>query len=167
MNATPRSMIVYHGYVMRALAAFALPEAEVIDFGWEVDHIARAETARSGAVARDQHDHGQAEEIAARAPSAASQPILMDLPVSPQPCLMTLPESGRRAVRRRGHAGRPGSGPQDETCGSCIHYRSVAGGARRFPKCDLTRKSWTNGSGSDIRRCDPACDRWASQLKAT
>ena len=52
-----------------------------------------------------------------------------------------LPEHvlGRKHVPKRGHAARPGSGPEGQTCGTCRHRVSVDGGARWYTKCGLTR----------------------------
>ena len=59
----------------------------------------------------------------------------------------------------RGHAARPGTGPEGETCKSCKHYtlRHFAG---TYRKCGLTRAKWTGGAGTDIRAGDPACEKW-------
>jgi hypothetical protein len=58
---------------------------------------------------------------------------------------------------RGGYAAAPGSGPEGKTCGDCTHYRSVDGGSRSYPKCDLMRAHWTRGPGSDIKAGSPAC----------
>ncbi len=97
----------------------------------------------------------------AAAPEQALLP--MHLPVQIPAPLMALPESAGRFPKTRGHAARPGSGPAGETCGSCAQYRSVQGGARSHPKCELARSRWTHGPGSDIRKCDPACERRSSK----
>ena len=86
--------------------------------------------------------------------------------------LMELPPSALAAAKERarfkmrGHAMPPGTGPKDETCGSCQHYTSVQGGARTWPKCGLARARWTGGSGSDIRKKDPACSKWEPKRDA-
>lgn len=76
-----------------------------------------------------------------------------------------LPDHVLRAstVPRRGHAARPGSGPEGQTCGSCRHYtrRITRGGT--FRKCGLTKATWTGGPGSDIRKKDPACHLWEAE----
>ena len=74
--------------------------------------------------------------------------------------LTVLPERALCAVKRRGHAGRPGGGPDGETCGSCEHRVAVSGGAKIFSKCDLNRLNWTHGSAGDIRKKDPASQFW-------
>ena len=81
--------------------------------------------------------------------------------------LMLLPQSAldyaRTRVRKRGHAGYPGAGPNAETCGSCQHSRSVQGGRKAFSKCVLNERNWTGGPGSDIRMKDPACEFWVAK----
>ena len=97
---------------------------------------------------------------------AQQAPLPIALPVHVQPPLMALPESALRPLKlwkTRGHAARPGTGPAGETCGSCASYRSVQGGTRCYPKCELRRSSWTGGPGSDIRKRDPACERWSAK----
>lgn len=73
--------------------------------------------------------------------------------------LMFLPESARHAVKRRGHAWLPGSGPEGETCRSCKHYTRIHY-AGTYLKCKLMEAHWTHGPGSDIRAKDPACKFW-------
>lgn len=80
--------------------------------------------------------------------------------------LMVLPERALKAKRlpkQRGHAAAPGTGPQSETCGSCMHRESVRGGARAFSKCGLMRRNWTHGKASDIARNHPACLHWSAR----
>jgi hypothetical protein len=58
--------------------------------------------------------------------------------------------------KKTGYAAIPGTGPKNETCGTCDHCyftRSVSG--KRFNKCDLVKE--THGSGTDIRRKSQAC----------
>lgn len=77
--------------------------------------------------------------------------------------LMLLPQSAldaaKRAAKRKGHAGNPGSGPDGETCKTCEHY-TLRQLASTYRKCGLMRRSWTGGAGTDIRAGDPACDKW-------
>jgi hypothetical protein len=63
-------------------------------------------------------------------------------------------------VRRRGHAGQPGRGPEGATCRGCAHYRRVDGGSKRYLKCALMEAHWTRGPGSDIGAKDPACQHY-------
>ena len=67
---------------------------------------------------------------------------------SPAPC--------RRCVDRA-HPDRPGTGPSGEICGSCAHYARVEYHDRTYRKCGRLRGVWTHGTGTDIRRNDPAC----------
>ena len=66
-------------------------------------------------------------------------------------------KKGRNADQK-GYAARPGSGPKDETCRSCINYHVKPGG--RYRKCLLIQKFWTRGSGTDIKASSPACKFW-------
>lgn len=60
--------------------------------------------------------------------------------------------------RKRGHAGIPGTGPQGETCRTCVHLDRRCRPAKTYLKCDLVK--WTSGAGTDVRAKDPACSRW-------
>lgn len=62
-------------------------------------------------------------------------------------------------VKKRGHMGSPGNGPEGETCKSCKHIARVRL-AKTYLKCDLARRRWTGGPGTDIRAGDPACEFW-------
>ena len=76
--------------------------------------------------------------------------------------LMILPPQSRGPtnIKRRGHAGNPGRGPDGESCGTCEHYTRSAAYSKTFRKCELNRAKWTHGPGSDIRKKDPACEFW-------
>ena len=74
-----------------------------------------------------------------------------------------LPETFR--VKKRGHMGQPGKGPEGETCKSCAHY-TRRHFAKVYRKCGLTEKTWTNGPGTDIRAGDPACEFWVDRVRA-
>lgn len=80
-------------------------------------------------------------------------------------------EEARRLLKakavpqKRGYAAPPGTGPVGETCKSCINYRSVCGGNKSFPKCELMRSSWTHGYGTDILAKAPACREWQARTK--
>lgn len=71
-----------------------------------------------------------------------------DLPMQPK---------GKRNDAARGNAAPIGSGPQGETCKTCIHAvcRTYS---KRYWKCDLVKA--TCGPGSDIRLKWAACSRW-------
>lgn len=65
-----------------------------------------------------------------------------------------------------GHAARPGSGPEGECCGTCQHlYRNRM--AKTYLKCELMRRFWTGGRGSDVRAKDPACRNWQARAALT
>lgn len=68
---------------------------------------------------------------------------------------VTVPKRGKHYVQPRGYFYHPGTGPADETCGSCKH---ICG--RRYKKCVLNRARWTHGRGSDILAGSPACKYW-------
>jgi hypothetical protein len=64
--------------------------------------------------------------------------------------------------KKRGHIAPPGTGPEGETCGSCLHlYRNVM--AKTYLKCELNRAKWTGGGGTDVRARDPACRQWQAK----
>jgi hypothetical protein len=117
----------------------------VIYHGWEMK-----------ALRRDLMPEAEIIEI----PDAALPPAAE--PATQQP-LMVLPESQRYAVKRRGHAGRPGTGPAGETCGTCASYTRKHTYRRAYRKCALAEASWSSGPGSDIRKRDPACGFWSKQ----
>ncbi len=60
-----------------------------------------------------------------------------------------------------GYAGRPGEGPQGETCGSCANFYRPRRYGAGF-KCRLVRD--THGAGTDIRKSAPACQFWTQIL---
>ena len=52
-----------------------------------------------------------------------------------------------------------GTGPEGETCHSCLHYvRLQYSGTYR--KCGLMRQHWTRGKTTDIRAGWAACRGW-------
>jgi hypothetical protein len=64
--------------------------------------------------------------------------------------------------KKTGHAWRPGTGPEGETCGSCKNlYRNVM--AKTYLKCALMREHWTGGGGTDVKARDPACKFWEAK----
>ena len=69
--------------------------------------------------------------------------------------------------QKRGYAAPPGSGPVGETCRSCVNYRSINGGSKTFPKCNLMRDTWTHGYGTDILARAPACREWKDRRTAS
>jgi hypothetical protein len=59
----------------------------------------------------------------------------------------------------KGYAAQPGSGPANETCGSCLHLvRWMPGDSNTYFKCGRIR--WTCGEATDIRMKTPACEYW-------
>ncbi len=67
-------------------------------------------------------------------------------------------DSRIKPVVRRGYAATPGSAENGEKCKTCQHaVKCNEGGAKQFYKCDLMRKIWTKGQGSDILINSPAC----------
>ncbi len=62
--------------------------------------------------------------------------------------------------KRRGHAARPGGGPEGETCKTCGSYRSVAYHDKTYRKCGLMEHCWSHCDATDIRAKDPACRFW-------
>jgi hypothetical protein len=80
-------------------------------------------------------------------------------PEQPLPMMFSEAELGPRAVPRKGHAARPGSGPPGHTCRQCVHY-SVLRRGHTYRKCGLAHAAWTHGPATDIRASDPACQFW-------
>lgn len=70
-----------------------------------------------------------------------------------------VPVRGKHYVQPRGYAARPGTGPTNETCGSCQHlYRYVR--AKTYLKCSLAQFKWTASRSSDVLAKAPACKMW-------
>lgn len=65
----------------------------------------------------------------------------------------------------KGHAGKPGSGPAGETCGSCRHLARFRY-SKTYLKCRLLEKQWTHGPGTDVRAKDAACLKWEAIEKS-
>lgn len=53
-----------------------------------------------------------------------------------------------------------GTGPEGETCGTCRYLVRNEYRSGHFLKCELMRKVWTHGPGSDIRAKWRACREW-------
>lgn len=68
-------------------------------------------------------------------------------------------EAAGQARLDRAHAARPGTGPEEETCGSCRHLCARAF-ARVYYKCGLMEARWTGGRATDVRKKDAACRFW-------
>lgn len=76
------------------------------------------------------------------------------------------PEERRRLntkpkTKKTGHAWRPGTGPQGETCKTCKHLVRKQM-SKTYLKCGLMSAHWTGGAGTDVRAGDPACREWAA-----
>lgn len=60
-----------------------------------------------------------------------------------------------------GHAAPPGSGPAGETCSTCDHCRvrtvRSKGRDRRFYKCALMTRAWSDSRATDVLASSPAC----------
>jgi hypothetical protein len=69
---------------------------------------------------------------------------------------VTVPVRGKHHVQQRGYADHPGTGPDGETCGSCLHCAR----GRKWRKCELTRACWTGGPRTDILARAAACSKW-------
>lgn len=124
-------IILYHGYVMRALDPSLLPLATVI---------------------REPGDD---------APAAQA-------PVPSQMSLMTLSGHVAKAPPKvRGHAAMPGTGPKDQTCGSCGSMMRKTSTARAYTKCSRTQSKWTGGAATDVKLKDPACSHWTRRFQTS
>jgi len=76
------------------------------------------------------------------------------------PMAVTQPPAKKRG-QPNGYPRRPGTGPEDETCGTCKHACRVSiPSGRKFWKCELLNFRWTHGPGTDIRLKSPACKFW-------
>ena len=62
-------------------------------------------------------------------------------------------------LKRKGHAGTPGEGPEGETCRSCQNY-TLRMYSKVYRKCWLVKDGWTKGPATDIKAGDLACEKW-------
>lgn len=69
------------------------------------------------------------------------------------------PKGGKHYVRPSGYVAMPGTGPTEETCGTCQHLRKF----RRWFKCGLNQAKWTGGRKTDVLSSAPACAKWESK----
>lgn len=69
--------------------------------------------------------------------------------------------------RTNAHADAPGTGPVDQTCGTCAYYARVKYHDKVYRKCGLMREYWTHGPGTDIRAKDHACVWWKQRSAET
>ena len=72
---------------------------------------------------------------------------------------VAVPVRGKHYVQPRGYAYMPGTGPANETCGSCKHIVRKRQ-SKTWLKCALAERKWTHGRGSDILARSPACKFW-------
>ena len=70
--------------------------------------------------------------------------------------IVEVPVRGKHYVQPRGYFYPPGTGPKNETCGTCKHCARF----KKWAKCELNRARWTGGRGSDILARSPACKYW-------
>lgn len=90
------------------------------------------------------------------------------------PPLMILPPQSEqskalakaRSLKKGLYADYPGTGPKDETCGSCKHLVRKQM-ASVYLKCGLCRQWWTGGGGTDIKARSPACSKWTAEDHAS
>lgn len=73
--------------------------------------------------------------------------------------VVTAQQRGKHYIKPRGYFFHPGTGPVEETCGSCEHCADF----RRWKKCRLNSGRWTGGRGTDILAGSPACKYWESR----
>ena len=71
------------------------------------------------------------------------------------------PEKQRnsRFGKPNGYPAMPGTGPEGETCKTC-KFKTYKTMANRYIKCELMRRHWTGGAGTDIKAGSPACRNW-------
>lgn len=73
---------------------------------------------------------------------------------------VVVPFRSKRYIKQRGYAGHPGTGPKDETCGTCKHICR----GERYRKCELNRAAWTHGPKTDILARSPSCAKWEAEV---
>lgn len=82
---------------------------------------------------------------------AESHPFLFDLPPN---------DPGPKRPANPCTPAKIGSGPEGETCRTCVHKVRVKMHDYKYLKCNLMRERWTMGAGSDIKAGWPACREW-------
>lgn len=68
-------------------------------------------------------------------------------------------KKGKRDESVRGYVARPGSGPKNETCGTCKHLCRIKY-SKTYLKCGLVKHAWTASPKTDVRAKSPACQLW-------
>ena len=71
-----------------------------------------------------------------------------------------LPAKKPKTPKAKGYAWRPGTGPKDETCGSCKHCFRKTYTSKPYHKCLLMRDQWGSTRRTDILVRSPACKFW-------
>ena len=84
---------------------------------------------------------------------------LMDEPLTGKVRTLKRTNTGPKAG---GYADTPGTGPQDQTCGSCKHLFRVQL-SNTYLKCNLMRPHLTGGGATDVRARSPACRLWEAK----
>lgn len=92
---------------------------------------------------------------------------LFDNPIIPDGPAISLAERRKQQRRLRGETARgyfapPGTGPEGETCKSCIHAHPIRL-SKTYWKCELMRQAWTGGRRTDILVGSPACRGWEAK----
>ncbi len=66
---------------------------------------------------------------------------------------------GRGTWKTKAYPMPPGTGPENETCGTCTNCRVLTiRSGKRFRKCALMTPS--HGAATDIKKSSPACGRF-------
>lgn len=76
---------------------------------------------------------------------------------------VTEPFPKTKTLAPNGYARRPGSGPPDQTCGTCRFATRHSTGNKSFYKCEIIRHCWTGSVRTDIVLKAPACSMWQRQ----
>lgn len=63
------------------------------------------------------------------------------------------------SAKPNGYAATPGSGPADQTCGTCANCRQRTVHGKHFYKCVLMVAAWSRDRITDIVLKSPACSR--------
>lgn len=69
----------------------------------------------------------------------------------------------RKGPQAKGYAARPGSGPKDQTCGSCRHCFRKTYTSKPVFKCLLMRDDWGQTRRTDILFRATACKFWEAK----
>jgi hypothetical protein len=69
----------------------------------------------------------------------------------------------RKTPAPKGYPATPGTGPIGETCKSCEFACGTGHSERTYYKCELLRKHWSRGPGTDIVLKSPACRFWEKE----